>query len=84
LLRQISPKSIDNKLKEFKTKDMIKHKYENNKSDTLLKQTVKICLSNELDKTKPGSFSTDLVESCGTNAFGPFIQTFSSTDIFSG
>lgn len=84
LLKQISPKSIDNKLKEFKDKERIRHKYENSKSDGLLKQNIKICLSNELDRTKPGSFSTDLVESCGTNAFGPFIQTFSSTDIFSG
>jgi hypothetical protein len=84
LLRQISPKSIDNKLKEFKDKERIRNKYHNNKSDTLLKQVVKVCLSNELDRTKPGSFSTDLVESCGTNASGRFIQTFSSTDIFSG
>lgn len=84
LLKQISPKSIDNKLKEYKDKKRREAKYQNSKSDTLLKQTIKICLSNELDNTQPGSFSTDLVESCGSNASGLFIQTFSSTDVFSG
>jgi len=84
LLKQISAKTIDNKLKDKKDKDKINSKYENSKSDTLLKHKIPIKISSEIDSTKAGNMSTDLVESCGESPFGPYISTFSSTDVYSG
>lgn len=84
LLRQISSKTIDNKLKDKKDKDKFNGKYENSKSDTLLKHKIPIKVSNEINSTEAGNMSTDLVESCGGSPFGPYISTFSSTDVSSG
>lgn len=84
LLRQISSKTIDNKLKDKKDKDKFDSKYENNKSDTLLKHKIPIVVSNEINSVEAGNMSTDLVESCGESPYGPYISTFSSTDVSSG
>jgi hypothetical protein len=84
LLRQISSKTIDNKLKDKKDKDKFNSKYESSKSDTLLKHKIPIVVSNEINSVEAGNMSTDLVESCGESPYGPYISTFSSTDVSSG
>ncbi len=82
-LKEISFRTIDEKLKLVKEKDRLSIKY-GKKKHPLLYQKIPVKLSDDLDRTKLGNIQLDLVEHCGRSTFGEFISTLSTTDIASG
>lgn len=82
-LRKISPRTIDTKLEPAKTREYLKGKYQR-KVHPLLYQEIPVKVWSEQDRNFPGTIQGDLVEHCGQSALGPFINTISTTDIYSG
>jgi len=82
-LKIISAKTIDRKLAITKQEEGLKHKY-SKKIHPLLYQQIPVKVFSEQNRDKPGNIQADLVEHCGQSAFGPFINTISVTDIYSG
>lgn len=82
-LKQISFRTIDEKLKYQKEIERQKRKY-HQKIHPLLYQKIPIRISDEQDRTKLGNIQIDLVEHCGASAAGEYLNTLSNTDISSG
>lgn len=82
-LRTSCAKTIDTRLKDTKEKRRLALKYQVKQEEELKKQ-VRVKLSWELNRLIPGFFQFDLVEHCGGNVFGPFIQTLAFVDSYSG
>jgi len=82
-LKQISFRTIDEKLKHQKEIERIRKKYQK-KVHPLLYQKIPVKLSDEWDKSQLGNIQTDLVEHCGQSARGEYINTISNTDIATG
>ena len=82
-LKQISFRTIDEKLRLVKEKDRLHIKYAR-KKHPLLYQKIPVKLSDGLDRSKVGNIQIDLVEHCGRSVFGEFICTLSTTDISLG
>lgn len=79
----ISARSIDTKLKNHKTKELLKHKYVR-KLHPLLYQKIPVKLSSDQGRGIGDSIQIDCVEHCGQSADGLFLYTLSVTDIGSG
>lgn len=79
-LKEINPKTIDDKLKHQKETEHLKRKYQK-KNNSLLYQKIPTKLSDEWDRSELGNIQIDLVEHCGRSAIGEFINTLSITDI---
>ncbi|MBI2633738.1 MAG: hypothetical protein HYW80_00305 [Parcubacteria group bacterium] len=82
-LKQVSARTIDIKLEGVKTREYLKGKYQR-KVHPLLYQEIPVKVWAEQDRNFPGNIQADLVEHCGQSALGPFINTISTTDIYSG
>ena len=82
-LKQISFRTIDEKLRSVKENDRLHIKYAR-KNNPLLYQKIPVKLSDGLDRNKLGNIQIDLVEHCGRSVFGEFICTLSTTDICTG
>ena len=82
-LLMISPRTIDEKLKDHKQKQFLRRKY-NQKNHPLLYQKIPVKLSDEWDRDEVGNIQIDLVEHCGQSTRGEYICTLSCTDIASG
>lgn len=82
-LKQISFRTIDEKLKNQKEVERLKRKY-HRKNNPLLYQKIPVKLSDEWDRTQFGNIQIDLVEHCGQSARGEYINTLSNTDIATG
>jgi hypothetical protein len=82
-LKQISFRTIDEKLKHQKEVERIQRKY-HHKIHPLLYQKIPVKLSDEWDKSQLGNIQTDLIEHCGQSAGGEYINTISNTDISTG
>ena len=50
----------------------------------LLCQMVPVKTSAEMDRSVPGNIQIDCVEHCGASAFGEYVNTLATTDLFSG
>jgi hypothetical protein len=82
-LKQISCRTIDEKLKHQKEIERTKRKYQK-KVHPLLYQKIPVKLSDEWDRSKLGNIQIDLIEHCGQSAQGEYINTVSNTDIATG
>lgn len=82
-LKEISPRTIDSKLKFTKEQELIKRKHQK-KKNPLLYQTIKVKLSHEWDRNETGNMQVDTVEHCGASVFGEYINTLSVTEISHG
>lgn len=82
-LRSIVPSTIDEKLKHTKEVEREKRKYAKTRSP-LLCAKVPTKTSAELDREHPGVVQIDFVEHCGMSAAGEYVNSLSTTDIFSG
>lgn len=82
-LLRISARTIDTKLKNHKTKEFLKRKYEH-KLHPLLYQKIPVKLSSDQGRGIGESIQIDCVEHCGQSADGLFLYTVSVTDIGSG
>ena len=82
-LKEISFRTIDEKLKHQKEIERIRKKYQK-KIHPLLYQKIPVKLSDEWDKNQLGNIQTDLVEHCGQSARGEYLNTISNTDISTG
>lgn len=82
-LKQISFRTIDEKLKHQKEVERQKGKY-HKKIHPLLYQKIPVKISDEQDRTKLGNIQIDLVEHCGASAAGEYANSLSSTDISTG
>lgn len=82
-LKQISFRTIDEKLKHQKEIERIRRKYQK-KVHPLLYQKIPVKLSDEWDRSQLGNNQTDLIEHCGQSAQGEYINTISNTDISTG
>lgn len=82
-LKQISFRTIDEKLKHQKETERQKRKY-HKKIHPLLYQKIPVKVFEEQDRIDFGNIQLDLVEHCGSSAAGEFINTLSSTDIATG
>lgn len=82
-LKEISAKTIDRKLKREKELLYLRRKYQI-KKNPLLYQKIPIKLSNEQNRQQLGNMQIDLVEHCGQNPKGEYLNTLSLTDISSG
>jgi len=82
-LKTICAKTIDIRLRNDKLERRKRIKYVA-QQDAKLKQQVPVKLAWELNRDIPGFFQFDLVEHCGSNVFGPFIQTVAFVDGYSG
>lgn len=82
-LKQISPATIDRKLKHQKEVERLRRKY-HHKIHPLLYQKIPVKVFEEQDRSVLGNIQIDLIEHCGQSASGEFINTLSSTDISSG
>lgn len=82
-LKEVSFRTVDEKLKPAKEREGLKHKYSKRKNP-LLYQKIPVKLSDELDRTQMGNVQIDLVEHCGASAAGEYLCTLSSVDILSG
>ena len=81
-LKQISPRTIDEKLKHQKEVERQKRKY-HQKIHPLLYQKIPVKISDEQDRTRLGSVQIDLVEHCGASVAGEYLNTLSTTDLAS-
>lgn len=82
-LTAISARTIDAKLKNHKTKELLKQKYKH-KLHPLLYQKIPVKLSSDQGRGIGESIQIDCVEHCGQSADGLFLYTVSITDIGSG
>ena len=82
-LKEISPRTIDERLRGYKEKELLKRKY-HRKNHPLLYQKIPVKLSNEWDREEVGNIQIDLVEHCGQSTRGEYICTLSCTDIATG
>lgn len=82
-LKHISPATIDRKLEHEKHVLWQKRKYKKNRNP-LLCQMVPVKTAIEMDRSKPGTIQEDCVEHCGSSASGEYVNTLSTTDVFSG
>jgi hypothetical protein len=82
-LKQISFRTIDEKLKHQKEVERQKRKYRQN-IHPLLYQKIPVKISDEQDRTRLGNLQIDLVEHCGASASGEYLNTLSTTDLLSG
>lgn len=82
-LMRVCPRTIDTKLEPAKTREYLKGKYQR-KVHPLLYQEIPVKVWSEQNRDYPGTIQVDLVEHCGQSALGPFINTISTTDIYSG
>lgn len=81
-LKQIKSATIDRKLKHAKQIELAKKKY--GKKHPLLYQSIPVKVFAEQDRSVLGNIQIDLVEHCGASAAGQFVNTLTTTDIFSG
>jgi hypothetical protein len=81
-LKEISPKTIDRRLKHHKEVVGYKRKYQA-KKHPLLYHKIPV-RGNDWDTSLIGQIEIDLVEHCGSSAAGEFINSLSVTDIASG
>ena len=79
----ISPRTIDEKLKDHKERQLLKRKY-HRKKHPLLYQKIPVKLSDEWNRDELGNIQIDLVEHCGQSTRGEYICTLSCTDIAIG
>lgn len=79
-LKEISFRTIDEKLKHQKEVERIRKKYQK-KVHPLLYQKIPVKLSDEWNRSQLGNIQTDLIEHCGQSAKGEYINTISQTDI---
>ena len=82
-LKEISFRTIDEKLKHQKEIERIRKKYQK-RVRPLLYQKIPVKLSDEWDRSQLGNIQTDLIEHCGQSARGEYINTISITDIATG
>lgn len=82
-LRSIVPSTIDEKLKHTKEVEREKRKYAKTRSP-LLCAKVPTKTSAELHRENPGVVQIDFVEHCGMSASGEYVNSLSTTDVFSG
>lgn len=82
-LKNIGTATIDRKLKHEKDFLWQKRKYKKN-LNPLLCQMVPVKTSAEMDRSVPGNIQIDCVEHCGASAFGEYVNTLATTDLFSG
>lgn len=83
ILKNISARTIDTKLKIHKQKELLKRKY-TPKLHPLLYQKIPVKLSADQKRGIGDSIQIDCVEHCGQSADGTFLYTVSMTDIGSG
>jgi len=83
LLENVSPATIDRKLKHEKKRFLLKGR-STTKPGTLLKNQIPIRVCFKRDERRPGFFELDTVSHCGFNASGQFCQTLTMTDVGSG
>jgi hypothetical protein len=83
LLMQISPATIDRKLKKYKKLYRLKSR-STTKRGTLLKNQIPIRVRFKPQERTPGFFEADTVSHCGLRASGPFCQSLVLTDVGSG
>lgn len=79
---RISPRQIDNRLKD-KKRQLKKRIYCTTRPGSLLKSKIPIRTHN-WDIKKPGYLEIDLVAHCGNSGSGQFIYTLDATDIRTG
>ncbi len=82
-LKEISARTIDNKLKTIKESERIKRKYQQ-KTHPLLYQKIPIKTFEEQDRERAGFNQLDFVEHCGQSASGEYIYSQCGTDITHG
>jgi hypothetical protein len=83
LLLNVSPATIDRKLKADKKKLAFKGK-SGTKPGNLLKKQIPVRVYYADADKKPGFFETDTVHHCGSSESGEFCLTLSATDVYSG
>jgi hypothetical protein len=82
-LKEISFRTIDEKLKRQKEIERIRKKYQK-KVHPLLYQKIPVKLSDEWNRSQLGNIQTDLIGHCGQSVRGEYINTVSNTDIALG
>lgn len=82
-LKQMGSATIDRKLKHQREIELAKKKYQR-KIHPLLYQRIPVKVFGEQDRSALGNMQIDLVEHCGASASGEFVNTLTTTDIFSG
>jgi hypothetical protein len=82
-LKQISFRTIDEKLKHQKEVERVRKKYQKN-VHPLLYQKIPVKLSDQWDRSQLGNIQIDLIEHCGQSTKGEYINTISNTDIATG
>ena len=82
-LKQMGSATVDRKLKHQKEIELVKRKY-HRKVNPLLYQKIPVKVFDEQDRSILGNMQIDLVEHCGASAAGQFVNTLTTTDIFSG
>ncbi len=82
-LKQMGSATIDRKLKHQREIELAKKKYQH-RIHPLLYQRIPVKVFEEQDRTVLGNMQIDLVEHCGASASGEFVNTLTTTDIFSG
>lgn len=83
MLKKISARTIDTKLKIHKQKELLQRKYIP-KLHPLLYQKIPVKLACDQGRGIGDSIQIDLVEHCGQSADGTFLYTVSVTDVGSG
>ena len=82
LLLDVSPKTMDRKLKSLRV-DFLKKRFSSTKPGSLLKNQIPIKTGN-WDVTRPGFMEADTVAHCGSSLAGDLIYTLVMTDIHTG
>ena len=82
-LKEISFRTIDEKLKHTKEVEREKHKYKF-KANPLLYKQIPIKMFSEQNRDILGNIQIDLVEHCGSSVAGEYINTLTATCISSG
>ncbi len=82
-LKRMSSATIDRKLKHQKEVLHLLRSKGGPKPSSLLKRKIPIRLT-EWDTSKMGHVEMDLVVHCGSSSFGEYINTLSTTEVFSG
>ncbi len=82
-LKEISPATIDRKLRREKEVKHRENRKGHPKPGSLLKQRIAIRLT-DWDTSEVGDVEVDLVEHCGSSPGGGFLNTVSTTEIYSG
>lgn len=82
-LKTISPKTIDNLLRDVRKNKRYHFKYQYIKNEQTLQKLVPIKSFDELNRDKPGFLQIDTVEHGGASSSGHYGYTLSITDCFS-